>query len=182
MAAKRQIEPRTDPAAEPSRRNGDEEVFKLSPLVKFGILLLRVALGVLVMTVGIRLLTEGGWKAWVRIGGFLPRTVSGPLAQPFLAVWESPVILHLVIWGSILVGVAMILGLFVRLAAIGGALMMLTFYLSNIPPQYGWVNQQLIYFLLFALFPALRPGHHWGIDRFLRPYERRYPILRYVLG
>lgn len=153
-----------------------------STLTKFWMLLMRVALGALVLTVGVRLLTEGGWDAWVQIGGFLPRTVEGPFAGPFLALWESPVILFLVIFGSIAVGAAMILGLFVRLAAIGGALMMITFYLSNIPPQFGWVNQQLIYFLIFALFPALGPGYHWGLDRFIRPYEERFPILRYVTG
>lgn len=151
-------------------------------LAKFWMLLMRVALGALVLTVGVRLLTEGGWDAWVQIGGFLPRTVEGPFAGPFLALWESPVILFLVIFGSIAVGAAMILGLFVRLAAIGGALMMITFYLSNIPPQFGWVNQQLIYFLIFALFPALGPGYHWGLDRFIRPYEERFPILRYLTG
>ncbi|MFB6285985.1 MAG: DoxX family protein [Candidatus Bipolaricaulia bacterium] len=151
-------------------------------LAKFWMLLMRVALGALVLTVGVRLLTEGGWDAWVQIGGFLPRTVEGPFAGPFLALWESPVILFLVIFGSIAVGAAMILGLFVRLAAIGGALMMITFYLSNIPPQFGWVNQQLIYFLVFALFPALGPGYHWGLDRFVRPFEERFPFLRYLTG
>lgn len=183
METKKRIRLRTYQATEPSSRNGEGRSPQApSPLTKFWMLLMRVALGVLVLTVGVRLLTEGGWKAWVQIGGFLPRTVSGPFSGPFLALWESPVILNLVIWGSILVGVAMILGLFVRLAAVGGALMMLTFYLSNIPPQFGWVNQQLIYFLIFALFPALEPGYHWGLDRFLRSYEQRYPVLRYALG
>ena len=149
---------------------------------KLWMLLMRVALGVLMLTVGIRLLTEGGWKAWVQIGGFLPRTVKGPFEGPFLALWESPVILYMVILGAIAVGAAMILGMFVRLAAVGGALMMITFYLSNLPPQFGWVNQQLMYFLIFALFPALGPGYHWGVDRFLRPYEKRFPILRYLTG
>ncbi len=145
-------------------------------------LLMRTAMGVLMLTLGIRLLTEGGWNAWMQIGGFLPSVVRGPFAGPFVALWESPIILNLVIWGSILVGMAMILGLFVRLAAIGGALMMLGFYLATLPPQFGWANQQLIFLLIFSLFPALGPGYQLGLDYFLEPLEKRYPILRYVLG
>ncbi|HED04463.1 MAG TPA: DoxX family membrane protein [Candidatus Fraserbacteria bacterium] len=146
------------------------------------LLLLRVAMGILMLTLGLRLLTEGGWKAWMQIGGFLPGVVRGPFAGPFVALWDSPVILYLVIWSAILVGIAMILGLFVRLAAIGGATMMLLFYIATIPPQFGWVNQQLIFLLIFTLFPALGPGYQLGLDYFLIPLRKRYPVLRYVLG
>jgi thiosulfate dehydrogenase [quinone] large subunit len=145
-------------------------------------LLVRIAMGVLMLTLGIRLLTEGGWNAWMQIGGFLPSVVRGPFSGPFVALWENPVILDLVVWGSILVGTAMILGVFVRLAAIGGAMMMLMFYISTIPPQFGWVNQQMVFLLIFSLFPALGPGYQLGLDHFLKPLEKRYPVLRFVLG
>lgn len=151
-------------------------------VIPLWMLLVRIAMGALMLTLGMRLLTEGGWNAWMQIGGFLPSVVRGPFAGPFVALWESPVVLAMFVWGSILVGTAMILGLFVRLAAIGGALMMLMFYVATLPPQFGWVNQQLVFLLIFSLFPALGPGYQLGLDYFLKPIERRYPLLRFVLG
>lgn len=145
-------------------------------------LVMRWAMGVHLLTVGWRLLTEGGWKAWPVIGGILPRTVRGPFAGPFLALWESPVILALVIAGCLGVGAALLLGAFVRLAALGGALMMALFYVAVLPPPSGWVTQHVIYFLIFVYFFAVRPEPAFGLDGLLRRWETRIPALRWVVG
>lgn len=165
-----------------TEQSGIQIGLKHKVTTSIAILLLRVVIGVLILTVGIRLLTEGGWDAWTRIGGYLPKMVRGPFEDPFTALYDNPVILDMVIAGSVLVGTAMILGLFVRLAAVGGALMMVMFYIGAIPPTFGWINDQLIYFLVFALFPTLGPGYQLGLDYYLRPLEKRYPILKYILG
>lgn len=157
-------------------------IFKLLGKPDLWLLIMRFAMGFLIFTLGFRLLTEGGWNAWVQIGGFLPKRVSGPFGDIFLSFWENQIILHLVIWSSMAIGVAMVLGLFVRLASFGGALLMLTFYISNVPPQFGWVNQQLIFFLIFSLFPALGPGYKIGLDYFLQPYEQKFPVLKFLTG
>jgi len=86
------------------------------------------------LTLAARLMLEGGWKAWMKLGGMLPTVVRGPFEGLFIQFWESPIILWLVIGASIAVGLSMVLGVFVRLGAFGGALMMVGFYVATMPP------------------------------------------------
>src|SRR5574337_743830 len=133
----------------------------------FLLFLLRVSLGVIMLTLAARLLLEGGWETWMKLGGMLPTVVRGPFEPMFVQFWESPVILYLVIGASLAVGLSMALGLFVHLGAMGGALMMVGFYLATLPPLFGWINYYFIYFGAFFNFLVIVPEYAFGLDGYL---------------
>lgn len=140
-------------------------------------LILRFAFGYMMLHAGLSKLTAGGWTA----AGFLSYG-SGPFAGLFASMAGSGVVDGLVIWGEILIGAALILGLFLRFACFLGALMMVLFFLPYLPPEHGWVSQQIVYLLVFVAFMFSGAGYLWGLDSLLKKAEQRYPILRYVLG
>ena len=145
--------------------------------------LVRLTLGTFMLTAGYRLWFEGGWNAWLQIGHVLPTVVQGPFAGPFTALWENPVVLFLVILGSMTVGLSMVLGFLARLGAFGGAVMMVAFYLAALPPHFGWVNEYVIYFLVFIYFMTKNPGYFPGVDRIIqRKLADRFPILHWLVG
>ena len=90
----------------------------------------------------------------------------------------------------VLIGVALIAGAFVRLAAFGGALQMLMFYLG------GWEGEllalfdsTLIYAIVFATVAAFGAGRVLGLDAYIEqvdvggePLIERFPAARYLLG
>lgn len=155
---------------------------KNSLYICFLLFLLRVSLGGIMLTLGTRLLLEGGWKAWMKLGGMLPKVVRGPFEGMFLQFWESPVVLYLVIFASFAVGLSMVLGIFVRLGALGGALMMVGFYLATLPPLFGWINYHFIYLGAFVNFLIITPEYSFGLDSYLRKFITRYPALQWVTG
>ncbi len=132
----------------------------------------------------------GGWDAT----GFL---VGGTANSPFHwmfdwmagQAWIEP----LVVWGEILIGVALILGILVRWSAFWGAVMMLLFWLAalqgglmaGLPVEHGYVvDYTLVYaFLLFGL-GAVGAGRILGLDRRIESWEivERNPWLKYLLG
>lgn len=144
--------------------------------------IIRLVAGAFIFSLGYRLLVGDGWQSWIVMGELLPQSVRGPFAGIFQLVWESPIVLNLVTWGFILIGAAFISGLFVRLAAIGGATMMLLFYLSNLPPQFGWICPHLVLFIIFSAIAALGSGYRLGLGYLLTGMETRYPFLKFVNG
>ncbi|WP_255171564.1 DoxX family protein [Natrononativus amylolyticus] len=91
---------------------------------------------------------------------------------------------------QVLIGVALLVGGFLRLAALGGALQMSAFYLG------GWegdvlalFDSTLIYAVLFLALAAFGAGRILGVDRYIEQLQvgqqtlvEKYPKLRYVLG
>ena len=91
---------------------------------------------------------------------------------------------------QVLIGLALIAGAFVRLAALGGALQMLAFYLGGWDGQWlALFDSTLIYAVVFLAIGAFAAGRILGLDRYIEqltiggePLIDRYPKLRYVLG
>ena len=91
---------------------------------------------------------------------------------------------------QVLIGVALIAGAFVRLAALGGAIQMVMFYLGGWEGQWlALFDSTLIYAIVFLALGALAAGRIAGLDRYLErmevggePLVDRFPKLRYVLG
>ena len=91
---------------------------------------------------------------------------------------------------QVLIGVALIAGAFVRLAALGGAMQMMMFYLG------GWEGEllalfdsTLIYAIVFLTVAAFGAGRILGVDAYIeqldvggQPLVERFPVLRYLLG
>jgi thiosulfate dehydrogenase [quinone] large subunit len=83
------------------------------------------------------------------------------------------------IWGLILIGSGLIIGLFTRIAAISGIALLAFYYLSH-PPVIGvtyaipsegnylWVNKNLIELLAIWVILLFPTWHVVGLDRFVR--------------
>jgi thiosulfate dehydrogenase [quinone] large subunit len=120
----------------------------------------------------------GGFEGWIRefvngnmpVGFFRPVLVNFALVHPVLCA-------RLVAWGELAIGLGLVLGLLVRPASIGGAVLMILLALSTwFAPGHGapyWryfgANLDHIPLLfLFAIFYASRAGDVWGLDGWLR--------------
>ncbi|NGM68801.1 DoxX family protein [Natronolimnobius sp. AArcel1] len=85
---------------------------------------------------------------------------------------------------QLLIGLALIAGVFVRLAALGAATQMVMFYFGSWDVAGGLVNDQLVYAAVFLALGAFAAGRILGLDRYIEqhPIVERYPALRYLLG
>jgi len=121
--------------------------------------------------------------------GFLINGSSGPLKDMFVNMGQSGTALDvvdpLVIYGQILIGLALILGVFTRIALLMAAIQMFLFYLVQLwPPNNPFLDDHLVYILIFALLGALGAGRILGLDAFIenRGPVRRISALKLVLG
>ncbi|HEV2297489.1 MAG TPA: DoxX family protein [Candidatus Acidoferrales bacterium] len=121
---------------------------------------------------------HGGFQGWIH--GWLsqnePLGFYGVFLQKFVLV--HPVLCARVVgWGELAIGIALVLGLFVRVASVGGAIHMISLALATwYAPGHGvatWryfgANLDHVPLLfLFAIFFATRAGETWGVDGVLR--------------
>ena len=143
------------------------------------LLLLRLSMGWFFLHAGWeKLVAEGGWTA----AGFLTHAVEGPFAGFFEGMAGSGVVDGLVIAGELFIGSALILGAAVRWTALAASLMLLLFYLAQLPPENGWVSDKILYILSLNVLAAARAGTFYGVDGLLEGIEKRVPVLRYALG
>jgi thiosulfate dehydrogenase [quinone] large subunit len=116
-----------------------------------------------------------------------------PLADLYVAMgqtdWLVAFVNVAVPWGELLIGLALLVGAFTRLAAFFGALMMLLFYFGSWDIAHGVINGDFAYMLVFLAVAAFGAGRILGLDAWLETYEvggqplvERYPALDYVLG
>ncbi|MCB8994098.1 MAG: DoxX family membrane protein [Bacteroidales bacterium] len=143
--------------------------------------LVRIAIGWQFLYEGIVKLNMSGWSSAPYLSG------SKWILAPFFH-WmaANPAITSFVdflnIWGLILAGLGLMLGLFARWASLGGAIMLL-FYFSAYPPipgymqgipiegNYLWVNKTLIEFFIVSSFIFISSSKLYGIDRIYRLWK-----------
>ncbi len=128
--------------------------------------LLRISLGVLMFYAGITKVLDPSWSA----GGYLAgaKTFSvffQRLAQPDLL----PFINLVNEWGLTLLGVSLILGAFVRLSSVLGAVLMMLYYfpILDFPypnPHSYIVDEHIIYALALLYFATVKAGRVGGLD------------------
>lgn len=130
------------------------------------IVLLRVVLGWFFLYAGYSKFASGAFSA----AGFLKGAQTFPglyawFASPENLVWVNP----LNMYGQILIGIALILGVGVRFASIAGALMMLLYYFPSLDfPKAGdhgfLVDDHIIYIAAFLVLAAVRAGRTMGLE------------------
>lgn len=154
------------------------------------ITLLRVLVGWHFLYEGIAKLSLPAWSA----AGYL-KQARGPFAELFKSLAAQPNLLAnadlVTMWGLTAVGVLLILGLFTRLASIGGIGFILLFYLCN-PPFVGYfysiptegsylvVNKNLVELAALLVIFATGSGRFAGLDRILHALFARQPQLASV--
>lgn len=146
---------------------------------------------------------HAGWTKFAFVSGetfdatgylkFATVNNGSPVADVFVAIANTPWLVDVVNvavpWGEFLIGVALIVGAFVRLAAFFGALMLLTFYLGNWSVEHGVINGDFAYMLVFLAVAAFGAGRILGLDQYIENYEidgqtliEKHPRLEYLLG
>lgn len=142
---------------------------------------LRLAIGWHFIYEGLAKLLTPGWTTAPYL--LLSR---GFFAGFFHWLGSSPSLIRVVdflnIWGLILIGLALILGVLTRFASASGIVLLGLYYLSQ-PPlirpdfripvegHYLVVNKTLVELLALAVFLALPAGTLWGLDRMLRGWQ-----------
>lgn len=147
-------------------------------------LLLRLSMGWIFIWSGFdKLITD------FSAGGFLVNAASGPLKDLFVRMGESQTALNvvdpLVIWGQILIGFSLILGIFTRFGLLMASIMMFLFYLAQLwPANNPFMDDHIIYIAVFALLGALGAGRILGLDALIEKIEpvHKVPQLQYALG
>ncbi|MCG8450380.1 MAG: DoxX family protein [Pirellulales bacterium] len=139
--------------------------------IGYAITIARVAMGWIFTQAGLDKILDPEWTA----AGFLQFAI--PEGNPFASLWAgmvgSPLVDNLVQWGLFLIGVSLILGFFVRWAALWGAVMMVLFWMASLqgglgqflPLEHGWViDDHLIYAALLYFLGAVGAGRILGLD------------------
>ncbi|MEO7234748.1 MAG: hypothetical protein ABIW80_05180 [Lapillicoccus sp.] len=126
-----------------------------------------------------------GSAAWINGGsptsGFLGKATKGPLADFYHSFAGSAWADWLFMIGLAGIGLALVLGIGMRLATVGGVAMLVLMWSAVLPPANNpFMDDHLIYAVTLVALLLTGAGHTWGLGR---SYERRaivqrYPVLR----
>ncbi len=141
---------------------------------------------------GLEKVLEAGWSAQgylANVAATNGNPLEGVFAWMAATPWFVEIVNVAVPWGELLIGLALLVGAVVRLAAFFGALMMLLFYFGNWSVEHGLINGDFAYMLVFLAVAAFGAGRILGLDQYLENIDvggetllERYPRLDYVLG
>lgn len=141
------------------------------------LVILRVAIGWHMLYEGVTKLLNPNWSSI----GYLMDS-KGWFAGIFHAIAGNPDVLKIIdflnVWGLILVGLGLILGLFTKLSAYGGIALLALYYLSHPPAinavyaiptegSYMFVNKNLIELITLVILVLFPSGNIIGLDRFV---------------
>ena len=192
-------------ATQPSERTlrsellGREVEFTYSETwLAYSMLGLRVVMAWVFLQAGLEKLFEGGVGdplAWSS-AGFLQNAIAdaNPLQGLFLFFADYAAIIDpMVVFGQILIGLALLFGAAFRFAALMGAIMMAMFWtaawqgglLAGFPVAHGYfVDSSFVYMMLLFGLGAWGAGRILGVDRAVEDTDlvRNAPWLRYLLG
>jgi len=135
---------------------------------RISLFLLRISLGWMFFYAGITKVLDPAWTSKGYISG-------AKLLPELYAQLLQPSILPLVDlankWGLTLLGVALILGFFSRIAAVLGVLLMALYYIPTLdfphPNAHAYiVDEHIIYIFALLVLAAFNSGKVWGIGSF----------------
>jgi len=125
--------------------------------------------------------------AWIRGGsptfGFLTFGSSGPLAPVFQSLAGNPIVDFLFMAGLLLIGLALLLGVGVRIAGISGAVLVLLMWLAYLPPEHNpLIDEHVAYAIALVGLAVVRAGRWFGLgNQWTRLWQRTAPALVRVL-
>lgn len=152
-------------------------------------LVLRLSMGLIMfwpfldklLGLGFSTMPDRAWIAGVSpTTGFLSRAPVGPLAEVFKSLSNNLMVDILFMTGLFGVGLAMLLGIGIKVAGWTGALMMFLIYLSLFPPtNHPFMDDHLIYILIFVSFAINDRTKFFGLNQWWKNTKlvRRWPWL-----
>jgi thiosulfate dehydrogenase [quinone] large subunit len=149
------------------------------------IFLLRISFGWMFLYAGVTKILDPAWSAAGYIGG--ASTFAG-FYQWMLSPAILPAINFLNEWGLLLLGLALILGLFVRLSSFLGIVLMLLYYFAlsfPFPNAHSLiVDEHVIYVAGLLVLLSTHAGKFWGLDPWLAKQSAvaKMPWLKKLVG
>ncbi|MBA7515261.1 hypothetical protein ES705_07300 [subsurface metagenome] len=142
---------------------------------------LRILVGWHFLYEGIIKLAAPNWSSYSYLmeskwflSGFFHWIIASPTA---LAITD-----FLNVWGLILIGMGLFLGMFTRVASISGVLLLFLYYVAN-PPfvhsnalaegHYFIINKDMIEAGILIVFASIRKDYLWSLDRLLKIFIRK---------
>ncbi len=113
--------------------------------------------------------------------GFLKFGTTGPFEGLFQAIAGNGFVDWLFMLGLLLIGLAMMLGVGVRIAGWSGAVLMVLMWLAVLPPEHNpIIDEHIIYLFLFVYLAVKCSGHTIGLGKWWSQtgLVRKYPVLR----
>jgi len=133
---------------------------------------------------GLGFATESG-KAWLDgvspTFGFLKFGAYGPLKPFFESLAGNPLVDWLFMIGLLGLGIALILGIGMRIAAYSGTLLLLLMWFALLPPKNNpFLDDHIIYALLLIMLYQTNAGDWFGLGKWWGQtmLVRKYPILK----
>ncbi|MFI6241590.1 hypothetical protein ACIBEF_17105 [Micromonospora sp. NPDC050795] len=133
---------------------------------------------------GLGMATESK-NAWINGGsptkGFLTFGVTGPFKDFYTGIGGAAWADWLFMIGLAGIGVALLLGIGMRVAAVAGGLLLVMMWTAVLPPENNPVmDDHLIYAAVLAVLALVNAGHTWGLGRVWAtlPIVQRTPWLR----
>ncbi|RDY66214.1 DoxX family protein [Halobacillus trueperi] len=151
------------------------ELLRNNKVVAMILTVFRVYLGYAWLTAGIGKIT-GGFEVSGFLNGAIAKAEGAhPAVQGWWAAFLEQFALpnheffaFIVMWGEVLVGIALILGLFTNVAAFGGILMNFAFLFSGTVST----NPQMVLLTIFLLIAGANAGRY-GLDRWVMPMLKK---------
>jgi thiosulfate dehydrogenase [quinone] large subunit len=126
-----------------------------------------------------------GPAAWIHGGsptaGFLGHAVKGPLAGFYSNLAGNPVVDWVFMLGLLGIGLALILGVGMRIAAVTGAALLVMMWSAVLPPANNpFMDDHLIYALVLGVLAFLGAGKTFGLGKVWEriPFVRDHGILQ----
>ena len=148
---------------------------------KYLLTFLRIVVGWHLMYEGVSKLMKPDWSSEAFLSGS-----KWIFSGVFHKIAASPELLKVVdflnVWGLILIGLSLILGLLVRWSSVFGAILMLFYFIAH-PPipgytfggiaegSYLWINKTLIEFFILIAFSVLPVDLFYGLDRLIKQFR-----------
>jgi len=133
---------------------------------------------------GLGFATESG-KGWLDgvspTTGFLKFGTHGPFAEFFQSLAGSVFVDWLFMIGLLLIGLALILGIGVRIAGYSGALLLLFMWLAAFPPEHNpIIDDHIIYIFVLAMLVLANSGKYFGFGKWWGKTKlvKKYGFLR----
>lgn len=124
-------------------------------------------------------------KAWIHGGsptlGFLTYATKGPFAGFYQSLAGSTIVDWLFMLGLLFIGLALLLGVGVRIAAYSGTLMFLLMYTAVLLPENNpLIDDHIVYSLVLMGLSFVKSGRYLGLGKWWSKTRivRKHPFLK----